>query len=156
MVSSRKGMSTRTDLRNARADFSFSATKCLSARTRSRTGAGITVSGATSPRVLGTRYRVAERSDDIASVLAQQADERDQGQADERGRIVRLDPLEQRDPQALDLRASRAVVRGLALEVALDRGIVQRSEAYARRHHPAERDARGGVVHAHRGVEHRF
>ena len=50
----------------------------------------------------------------------------DQRQADQRGRVVGVDALEQGDAERLDLGAAGAVVRRLGAQVALDLGVAQR------------------------------
>ena len=57
----------------------------------------------------------------------------DQRQADQRGRIVRLDRLEQRDAEVFALGAAGAVVGLLGAQVALDLGVVEGAKAHRHR-----------------------
>ena len=129
----------------ARAACAFSATQCSS-----RAAMRITPSGSTSScRSVRARRRCRSpaRSAPGSSVprawpaacharsgskpgRAQQLAGADQRQADQRGRVVGLDRLEQRDAQRLALGAAGAVVGLLGAQVVLDLGVAQVAEAH--------------------------
>ena len=102
-------------------------------RATSTVRCGSTLAGGARPSRLGTRYsrptgvmvlrasaserrpsRHRRRDDHVDALGAQQVDQRDQRQADQRRRVVALDPLEQRDAERFRPHAAGAVVRLLA------------------------------------------
>jgi EAL domain-containing protein (putative c-di-GMP-specific phosphodiesterase class I) len=155
MAISRSGRGWPHALRNARADFAFSTTKLSRVRMRSMTAAGTTSWGG---RVLRKRAGDEEKaagshSGNLEAFGAQHGAERDQGEPDERGRIVAVQPRQQRNAQAFALRAARAIERGLALEIAFDLVVAQRAERDLRGDELFGDPRVGGTKEANRGME---
>ena len=129
------GCGGSSDLRNARAGFGVSTTQCASAARdvdrargqhvgrRRRRRAGWERGRAC--RACGRRAQAVgdAASEHVDAFVAQQPRQRDQRQADQRGRIVAFDALEQRDAERFRLDGAGAVVRLLAVEVGVDLGV---------------------------------
>ena len=83
---------------------------------------------AASGRDRACRGHALTRAEHVEPELAEHRDQRDQRQADERGRIVAVEPLDERDTETVDLRAARAIVGPVGAEVGLDRRLRERAE----------------------------
>src|SRR5579883_362070 len=68
----------------------------------------------------------------VQARLAQQPGQRDQRQADQRGRVFALDFLEQCDAQRFGLETAGAIERLLAFQIALDFAVIEWAETHAR------------------------
>ena len=122
MSSAAIGCGGSSDFRNARAGFGVSTTQWRSVRAMAIVRAGRTSAGGDRAEQVGNEVERAahqreagRRSSDVDAFGAQQARERDQRQADERGRIVACDALEQHDAERFGLapnRRSRTAARG--------------------------------------------
>ena len=132
------GTTASTRFRKARVVFAFSATQCVSRAAVRMTDAGSTsrTSGASAamPKssVLGTRMSEPRgafigAAPGVDAGRAQQRAGADQRQADQRGRVVGVDRVEQRDAQRFALGAAGAVVGLLGAQVVLDLGVGQAS-----------------------------
>jgi uncharacterized protein len=84
---------------------------------------------------------------------AQRAREPDEWQADESGRILTLDALEERDAGAFSLESPRAVKRAFALDVALDLIMSERAQQHRGRVHVRQAYPGIDAHHGARSVE---
>jgi len=83
----------------------------------------------------------------------QQPTHRDQRQADQGRRIVRVHPRQQGDPERLHLGAACTVVRLLALKIGFDLLIRQRAEVHFHGFEHRLGKAVGGTTHGHGRVK---
>src|SRR5690606_23875275 len=102
-------------------------------------------------RTSSARWPSSAESGQGVAGLAQQAGQRDQGQADQAGRVARFDRLEQGDAQAFALEAAGAVEGLLGIDVALDLVPGQGAEVDAGQVGGGE--ATAGALQADAGVE---
>src|SRR5690606_1373691 len=79
--------------------------------------------------------------------------ERDERQADERGRVACFDALDQGDPQALGLGTGGAIVRLLASQVGFYLPVVELPKIDPAPDHAGPQRAGGGIEQRYRGIE---
>src|SRR5690606_28761275 len=128
------------------------ASACTAATAASNRGAS---NPSTSPRRRRKRARTSRlppRLGEREAGLTEEAGGGDQGQADEGGRVLRLDGLEQHDAQPLGLEAARAIERLLRIDVAADLVVGQVAEAHCGRVQRGEGTA-VGASQAYAGAE---